>query len=823
MRDWVPYYYVYDEQEGKTEEDAGYEESSPAELASYRALYAHFMEKEIERQTGGSDRVTTFGTLPKQEAQLTRRSLVMRDLNLAGSSPFLTTNVMCHILNQIEQVTEADWGDMDTDLVGRDFDSACSSEDAVNRDSDTDPNVDSHRDEPYPESDVDKPNDDISSHAAADVENIMLESVGPRALEQIRESSSVFQQHCHESDTHSKAGTTEAEAAKMLQPSKTTPEAQSFSTSAPLSWGRKMLCYGCLTVEKTLRGLAKMGHILENAVDDVAGVLAEGEVRHQDRTEHHNDGEPGQWISNSGPRHSSGFEAFNLKGTAGPELEQSAQGVKPEQPQDIPSVQETMKHQRTPSAHDTVEFDESEEAPQIIQPILMRDIPARKAELVEAEKARRKHNYRTDKAAIKEELKIWERIARLVWCRGVSLEQLRTNRLKIARWVVSTLQAEEKQGQGEDLVEDFPHLLAADPAEQVAVQSKKEHMPSTKISLKPQLDAGVCPARNSRTSKRKCARKGRSKPVASTGTKVSPNLGNEDLCLPGMSAAVRMPPESNTSRSSQTRKIAEDLVRRVMYSDNLKSLYSYGTSCLKKVFSNGNKSQDHKASLKSDSTVTSSKDGDSNRTDAGKSCKSSVTSLSDEGMEFDKKVKPKQAEDMVFETAVTHAAKDHGSESSRNGIKDIWKELETRETLEKTGSRKLPTCPGAWVTETAPVELWSPRRFYDPCRGEWVEVEETSEPAKTDLEVGVAEMKTTEDGEDGLGAQSDKHLENEEQDDNDSESSNHPVDDEPDFKTFRDDGEFRSRNIFMLLGMDMLDDIRLLRMQEGFLKLLEQY
>lgn len=127
MRDWVPYYYVYDEREGKTEEDAGYEESSPAELASYRALYAHFMEKEIERQTGGPDRVTTFGTLPKQEAQLTRRSLVMRDLNLAGSSPFLTANIMCHILNQIEQVTEADWGDMDTDLVGSDFDSACSS------------------------------------------------------------------------------------------------------------------------------------------------------------------------------------------------------------------------------------------------------------------------------------------------------------------------------------------------------------------------------------------------------------------------------------------------------------------------------------------------------------------------------------------------------------------------------------------------------------------------------------------------------------------------------------------------------------------------
>ena len=46
---------------------------------------------------------------------------------------------------------------------------------------------------------------------------------------------------------------------------------------------------------------------------------------------------------------------------------------------------------------------------------------------------------------------------------------------------------------------------------------------------------------------------------------------------------------------------------------------------------------------------------------------------------------------------------------------------------------------------------------------------------------------------------------------------------EEDISTTIDDGESRSRNVFNLLGMNMLDEPRLLRIQEGFLKLLEQY
>ena len=48
-------------------------------------------------------------------------------------------------------------------------------------------------------------------------------------------------------------------------------------------------------------------------------------------------------------------------------------------------------------------------------------------------------------------------------------------------------------------------------------------------------------------------------------------------------------------------------------------------------------------------------------------------------------------------------------------------------------------------------------------------------------------------------------------------------DDDGDDRNFRDDGEFRSVNIINLLGMDMLDELRMRRLQEGFLLLLERY
>ncbi|MCJ1456427.1 hypothetical protein MMC28_006788 [Mycoblastus sanguinarius] len=106
MRDWVPTLYEYDVQNDEPFEDSGFDESSPEELECYRAMYAQFMEKE---------NALRMGTGYKPESELTRRSLVMRSLDLASSSPMLTFGIIRHIYKQIEQITTAEWDEESSD------------------------------------------------------------------------------------------------------------------------------------------------------------------------------------------------------------------------------------------------------------------------------------------------------------------------------------------------------------------------------------------------------------------------------------------------------------------------------------------------------------------------------------------------------------------------------------------------------------------------------------------------------------------------------------------------------------------------------------
>ncbi|KAL9132996.1 MAG: hypothetical protein Q9175_005830, partial [Cornicularia normoerica] len=478
MRDWVPYYYLHDIQEGKTEEDAGYEESSPAELASYRALYAHFMEKEIERQTGGADRVTTFGTLPKQEAQLTRRSLMMRDLDLAASSPFLTTNILCHIVNQIEQVTEPQWGGMDLDT---DSDSSCSSEDGVESDSaiPSDTNND-HEEEEDPETEATTTGDDgtrcmagAASSNQFDEGAATLGRVLPQTMTKVTDSSLGVPQHDHGSHTSSKACQMEAEELKAMYLSNTHFKADSSMKLVPLGWGRRLLCFGCTAAEKGLRRIAKVGHVLEDTIDHVAEVLAEVDVQSHTNTMHPGEGETGQTTDSLIHQQPNGVEIFDTIEAEQHGDNHSTQGMaEPEQLQDIPSVHAPVEMQGAFSIQDTIELDQFGRAASIQPPMELQDIPARKAELFKAENMKMKAPHRADKAKIKKELKVWENIALTVWARGVSLEQLQLNQGKIARWVVDTLQPEEKQMY--DLRQD-PYLQSeGETAEHCTMQSTEE-------------------------------------------------------------------------------------------------------------------------------------------------------------------------------------------------------------------------------------------------------------------------------------------------------------------------------------------------------------
>ena len=106
MHDYIETQYDYDVFAGKPRKEAGYDESSPEELSCYRAVYAQFMEQEIAMNTNGI--ATTHGTTSKEEADLTRRSLVMRNLEIATNDPMVAPDIVDHILALIVDLTETD-------------------------------------------------------------------------------------------------------------------------------------------------------------------------------------------------------------------------------------------------------------------------------------------------------------------------------------------------------------------------------------------------------------------------------------------------------------------------------------------------------------------------------------------------------------------------------------------------------------------------------------------------------------------------------------------------------------------------------------------
>ncbi|CAD6573427.1 MAG: hypothetical protein ASARMPRED_006075 [Alectoria sarmentosa] len=109
MHDWIETQYDYDINAGKPREEVGLDESSPEELFCYRAMYAQFMEQEIVLNTVGPAHLTIYGTTPKEEADVTRRSLVIRNLEIGTDTPKLTSDIVDHMLALIVDLTEADW------------------------------------------------------------------------------------------------------------------------------------------------------------------------------------------------------------------------------------------------------------------------------------------------------------------------------------------------------------------------------------------------------------------------------------------------------------------------------------------------------------------------------------------------------------------------------------------------------------------------------------------------------------------------------------------------------------------------------------------
>ena len=923
MRDWVPFCYLYDIREGRTEEDAGYEESSPAELASYRAVYAHFMEKEIERLTGGPNQVTTFGTLPKQEAQLTRRSLVMRDLGLAASSPFLIPNILCHILHEIERVTEPEWKNMDLDMFSNPSSTI----------SDTNIGTESTNGEQRLETETTKIGDIVSYSLAAKIRHrqanegaAISERVLPQKMTKATDSSSGTQQP--ESGSQDSLELCQMETEEKEMESLVNPDARiDCSDSKPprLGWARKLLCFSCNAAEKGLRRIAKIGHVLEDATEGVAEVLAEVELQCPDDTKIPNEGEPAL-----GHRQTSGVHTSDA-----PEMER---------PEEVPSIQDiselelsrdsstddvTGELPSTLLSQDKLESDHTNALIPIPYAIKLEEIPARKAELIKREKARKKAKHRAEKAAKEEDLKIWEDIGLQVRALGISLEQLQMNQYKIFSCVVDALQTEEKQG--EDLMADFEFLPIADieergamrPEEEPAEVEPKEDVqkspePKTNVQsavfkaatakitdsklheskvpkdssrkgpvtppngsellIGKKQDKSESPTAKSSTiqpraalhlspnfdsSKRKGARKEDSKMVAVKDDQTSSRLERHQSSLSNLPAHTSVlnnllslsrldlpPKEENLAGDSifprKTVNIDDEAVGATakeksspptlfqstievkcqsgLFSSNTKSLGSFGTSCLRKKSLYGSKPEDMNGSLSPDSSVHDNDNVTSDKGKSKKSRKSSASSPSDSQMEVGMNVKATEDEDKENKPAVVET-----QIRVNGGHKDVPDELGANEAMNNTSSHNHTILAGDLGNGNGSKKACLLRTFHSRCSENPVELRKTDRlptsgtSARPDSDKGATDTEIPVDYAKGFDTKDEDNAEDFPEDNKNIDSPSIQGSIDEDVRAFEDDGRFRSNNIFNLLGTDMLDEMRLLRMQEGFLKLLEQY
>ena len=425
MHDWVPSRYNYDTEKGEVFPDAAYPESSPAELASYRALYAHFMEMEIANMIRSSNIATTLGTLPKREAKLTRRSLIMRQLDLSAGDPWAALANVNHIIDHIEEITASDWkeDDSDTDSI-----SSCSST------SDSDSVIDSDMEEEDGAVEAPRTNEHHLSGTSADIsshhmrqENEESERLKSGTQSLLKEAEGNCGSPISSDPSHKDFEELESEEVSEMP-------------SSASGWMRRLLQVGFETAELSLRRLARIGYVPKDAVGQVADALAEGEA--------HNEGVVGDLnnVHVVDSKHLKREAATELSEPCTTEHDKDSLSIRnPVAQKQLNDVQSEEPFTELPNVSSVGVALKSDQI-QAISNIEPQQIPVRKAELLKIarmeKKAEEKALYRAEKAAIKKELKVWEHIALAVWVRGVSLEQLRTNKFRIARWVVDTLQTE---------------------------------------------------------------------------------------------------------------------------------------------------------------------------------------------------------------------------------------------------------------------------------------------------------------------------------------------------------------------------------------------
>ena len=114
MQDYNPAHYAYDVEAGEPKE--GFLADSPAELASYRAMYAQFMEANLSKDdrvsmTKSRRHAARVRKSRKEAADMTRRSLITTTLQLAVRAPSEMKKLMVHVFDELDELTAADWPD----------------------------------------------------------------------------------------------------------------------------------------------------------------------------------------------------------------------------------------------------------------------------------------------------------------------------------------------------------------------------------------------------------------------------------------------------------------------------------------------------------------------------------------------------------------------------------------------------------------------------------------------------------------------------------------------------------------------------------------
>lgn len=716
MHDYIETQYDYDVFAGKPRKEAGYDESSPDELSCYRAVYAQFMEQEIALNTNGM--ATTHGTTSKEEADVTRRSLVMRNLEIATNDPMVTPDIVDHILALIVDLTETERED-------------------IMSDSDLSSDEDSHT----PAKVVEFNRDDTtledaqcSSSSSSSPCNIYSESDRDSTKSKYSEihkenNAMVAFDPVHNGDQ--KPIVTSTSENRPLPPNavETKNRENQFYAEThgdelkPVSqgWASMLLQWGCKTAEKCLRRLAKIGYVRSNeGVEE----LVEVEVAQANL------------VMMKDTRHIKKLET-QQKHNRDRRREESI----PERPKNLLPTQVTKGSSQGSELRSTpfsVEVDR----------VLAQEVKV----LEEAEWTKKVATHAESKTEV-EDQKIWERIAIDVRKCGVPVEILRKHEFKITSCIIDTIMdvPKEEQRQNQDLPADLDTSndgeagsVAAEVADSSVADAESEGIAAKSTP------AGLATSTDQES--------------ANYAAKM-PGSWPDSICAG--SSRHQTPPEQHLSR--------------------LPDLYRLGASYLKRILCSSTVSQEGMHYLASYQNLHSRKE-EYLHIDEQNPPSSSVASLSKD------EVKTSTSEGL----AEPHVRSDYIKGSDQEDLSNV----------RPLAKRVCNSHSSIGTDAAASRELGKPSS--DISAGD-----------KEEVEVGASGDVTSEGEEAYQNKENDVTVEQDGDDISDTSSEgreNWP----PEQPEFEDRGLFDCWTIINVLGKGNLDEVRMLRLKEGFFKLLEQ-